>query len=64
MVNIIHDSLDLYAAADLSPEVREIMTACLKKKGEERPSVKWLMAREWVRKGRPEEFNRLAVSDK
>ena len=61
MVNIIHDSLNLYGTEDLSSDVKEIITACLRKKGEDRPSIKWLMAREWVRKGRPEEFSRLAM---
>jgi aurora kinase, other len=58
LVKIIHDKIDLQDAP-ISHELKALIEACLKKTAADRPSARWLLNREWSKRGRPEECRRL-----
>ena len=62
LTKILHDKVDL-STSSLSTDLKDIIEACLCKKSEDRPSVKWLLNREWAKKGRPDECKRFTKFD-
>ena len=59
LTKILHQKVDL-RDKPLSSQLRNIIQACLKKDSSERPSAKWLLNREWSRRGRPDESRRFS----